>query len=391
MSDALPTITYPPELPVSAAREELARAISREPGRDRRGRDRVGQDDAAAEDLPRARPREDRPHPAAAHRRPQHRRAHRRGARRRARRARRLPGALRRPVAGRDPHQADDRRRAARRAAPRPRPAPLRHDHPRRGARAVAHHRLPARLPQAAAAAPPRPEAHHHVARRSTRESFAAHFAVPTAPPDRRGERAHLPGRDPVPAAGVRAVRRRRGRRRPTTATTSRASPTRSPSSSREPAGRRAGLPVRRERDPGCRGRRARRVRPRDRGGPPLRAAERGRPAPGVRDETHPRHPASRRAGDQRRRDEPHRARHQVRGRCRHRPHLALQHAGEGAAAADRGDQPGEREPALRVARGARATGSRSGCTRRRTSTGRAEFTDPEILRTELWRPSSCR
>ena len=39
----------------------------------------------------------------------------------------------------------------------------LRHDHHRRGARAQPQHRLPARLPQAAAAAPARPEGRHHV------------------------------------------------------------------------------------------------------------------------------------------------------------------------------------------------------------------------------------
>ena len=46
---------------------------------------------------------------------------------------------------------------------PRPRPAGVRHDHHRRGPRAVAEHRLPARLPQAAAAAPARPQGRHHL------------------------------------------------------------------------------------------------------------------------------------------------------------------------------------------------------------------------------------
>jgi ATP-dependent helicase HrpA len=40
---------------------------------------------------------------------------------------------------------------------------PLRHDHHRRGPRALAEHRLPARLPARAAAAPARPQAPHHV------------------------------------------------------------------------------------------------------------------------------------------------------------------------------------------------------------------------------------
>ena len=45
-------------------------------------------------------------------------------------------------------------------------------------------------------------------------ERFAAHFAArrPDARADRRGVRAHLPGRAPLPAAGRGVVRRRRGR-----------------------------------------------------------------------------------------------------------------------------------------------------------------------------------
>jgi hypothetical protein len=58
---AVPLISYPPDLPVSKARDELADAIARAPGRDRRRRDRLGQDHPAAEDLPRARPRRARP------------------------------------------------------------------------------------------------------------------------------------------------------------------------------------------------------------------------------------------------------------------------------------------------------------------------------------------
>ena len=62
-----------------------------------------------------------------------------------------------------EPGQGDDRRHPARRAAARPRPAALRHDHHRRGPRAQPQHRLPARLPQAAAAAPSRPQGGHHL------------------------------------------------------------------------------------------------------------------------------------------------------------------------------------------------------------------------------------
>ena len=77
--------------------------------------------------------------------------------------ARRLPGPLHRPLQQRHAGQGDDRRHPAGRDAARPRPAPLRHDHHRRGARAQPQHRLPARLPQAAAAAPARPQADHHL------------------------------------------------------------------------------------------------------------------------------------------------------------------------------------------------------------------------------------
>ena len=50
----VPEITYPEDLPVSRAPRRHRRGHPRPPGRRRRGRDRVGQDDPAAEDLPRA-------------------------------------------------------------------------------------------------------------------------------------------------------------------------------------------------------------------------------------------------------------------------------------------------------------------------------------------------
>ena len=56
----------------------------------------------------------------------------------------------------------------------------------------------------------------------------------------------------------------------------------------------------------------------------------------------------------------------------------------EDAAPADRGDLAGERQPALRPRRAARATASRSGCTREEDFDKRPEFTEPEILRTNL-------
>ena len=129
-------------------------------------------------------------------------------------------------VARRHPHQADDRRHPARRDPPRPRPEQVRHDHHRRGPRAQPHHRLPARLPQAAAPPPPRPQAHRHERDDRPGELRAALRRRRRHPgPHRRGERAHLPGRDPVPAAGRGAMEATRTTtsRRPSapTATTS--------------------------------------------------------------------------------------------------------------------------------------------------------------------------
>ena len=106
-----------------------------------------------------------------------------------------------------DARAGDDRRHPARRDAARPRPAALRHAHRRRGPRAQPQHRLPARLPPPAAAASARPEGHRHVGDDRHR---------PLRPPLRRdgsrlyrGDRAHVPGRGPLPAV----------RRGPTTAT----------------------------------------------------------------------------------------------------------------------------------------------------------------------------
>ena len=54
---AVPVISYPDELPVSAAAGRHRRGAARRPGRRRRRRDRLGQDDAAAQDRPGAGPR----------------------------------------------------------------------------------------------------------------------------------------------------------------------------------------------------------------------------------------------------------------------------------------------------------------------------------------------
>ena len=59
-------------------------------------------------------------------------------------------------------------------------------------------------------------------------------------------------------------------------------------------------------------------------------------------------------------------------------------HAHQGAAAADRADLAGVGQPAQGPLRAASRTASASGCTPRRTSRPGPEFTDPEILRTNL-------
>ena len=89
------------------------------------------------------------------------------------------------------------------------------------------------------------------------------------------------------------------------------------------------------------------------------------------------------RAGDQRRRDLADRARASVRRRPRHRAHLALQPPAQGAAAADRAGLPGLRQPA-----GGPLRPSSDGiCIRlyaEEDFLARPEFTEPEILRTNL-------
>ena len=77
---------------------------------------------------------------------------------------------------------------------------------------------------------------------------------------------------------------------------------------------------------------------------------------------------APRRARHQRRRDVADRPRHPLRRRHRRRADQPLLGAHEGAAAADRADQPGLRQPAVRAAAAASRRASRSGCTPRRTS-----------------------
>ena len=272
--------------------------------------------------------------------------------------------------------QADDRRHPAGRDPARPAAAPLRHDHHRRGARAQPQHRLPARLPQAAAAHAARTSRSSSPRRRSTRSASPRISA--TARPIVE-VRPHLSGRDPLPAA---APTGRRPTRTAEAAGDQIAGASRDALEeiAREGPRRRAGVPAAasaRSATPPTRCADAPRATPRScrctRGcRPPTRTAC-STPHAGRRD----------RAGDQRRRDLADGAGHPLRGRPRHRAHQALQPAHEGAAAADRGDLAGvgaASEGPLRPRR-------RGICIRLYTEedfAARPEFTDPEILRTNL-------
>ncbi len=167
----------------------------------------------------------------------------------------RLHRALHRSGQRPHPDQADDRRHPARRDAARPPPAALRHPHPRRGARAQPQHRLPARVPARAAAAPPRPQGDRHVGDHRAR---AVRRALRWRA-DRRGVRAHVSGRDPVPPTGSRWCPSdddgRPGRPRPRGRPHRDARPDRGDRrrhwrTGGRTAGRRAGVPVRGARDP---------------------------------------------------------------------------------------------------------------------------------------------
>ena len=127
-----------------------------------------------------------------------------------------------------------------------------------------------------------------------------------------------------------------------------------------------------------------------DRGAPPLRPALLRRPAPGVRAVEGGGAAPPGRARHQRRRDEPDRAGHPLRRRRGHRAHQPVLRAVEGAAPADRGDLAGVGATSARVAPAARATASRSGSTRRRTTSGGPSSPIPRsCARTS--RRSSCR
>ena len=220
-------------------------------------------------------------------------------------------------------------------------------------------------------------------------ERFAAALRRPRgAGADRRGLRAHLPGRGPLPPAR-RAARGRRGGRggRPRP---DRGDRRRGPRAVGRGAGRHPGLPARRAGDPRHRRRAGRAdaatAAARSRS---CRSTPGSRPPSSTGSSPRTRDRAPRRARHQRRRDLADRARHPVRRRHRRRADLPLLRAHQGAAAADRADQPGLGQPALGPLRPRRG-GHRDPALRRGGLRRPPEFTDPEILRTNLaW--SSCR
>ena len=96
-------ITFPPELPVSQRRDDIARAIRENQVVIVAGETGSGKTTQLPKICLELGRESHRAHPAAPDRRPHHRRAHRRGARPGGRRARRLPGALHRPGRRRTP------------------------------------------------------------------------------------------------------------------------------------------------------------------------------------------------------------------------------------------------------------------------------------------------
>ena len=178
-------------------------------------------------------------------------------------------------------------------------------------------------------------------------QRFSAHFV--TDAPDRRGVRADVPRRDPVPPAGRGDLRRRGGRAgrpRPDRGDRRRgqgAGPRRGPATSWSscPASGRSATPR-----TCCR---SSPTRPTDAFDvvPLVRPAVLGRAAQGLRAAQPP--PGG--AGHQRRRDLADRAGHPVRRRRRSRPDLAVLPAHEGAAAPHRAGQPGVGQPAVRALR----------------------------------------
>ena len=279
--------------------------------------------------------------------------------------------------------QADDRRHPAGRADRRPDAPPVRHADHRRGPRAQPQHRLHPGLPDPAAAPPARPQGDHHLGdhrpgavRRALREGHRRRGA------DRRGVRAQLPGRGALPAD--RRPGRPGGRSRPRPARRHRRRRARAAARGRR---RHPGVPARRAGDPGHRrraGQAATCATPRSL---PLfsrlSTAEQHRVFAAA-----PRPPG--RAGHQRRRDLADRARDPLRRRPRHGPDLPLLAPAQGAAAADREDLAGQREPAGRALRPGRRRHLHPALQPRTTSTP-ARSSPSRRSCAPTWPRSSCR
>ncbi len=389
------TVSYPAELPVSPAPRRDRRGDPRPPGRRRRRRDRVRQDHPAAEDLPRARGRGGRA--AIGHTQPRRIAARSVAERIAAELGTELggPGA---PVG----YQVRFTDRTTRDTRVKVMTdgillAELQRDRQLRRYDTIiideAHERslnidfllgyLKRLLPRRRDLKLVITSATIDVERfaRALRRARAARAG-------RRGLGAHLPRRGPLPPAAGAA---RRGRQRPGRGRRAGAArpdrgrrrggraswPPRAPATcwSSCPASGRSATPPRRSARPWTRRGTGRSCR-----------CTRGCPRPSSTGCSRRQglHRAARRAGHQRRRDLADRARDPLRRRHRPGPHLALLRAHQGAAAADRADQPGLGRPALRAVAAASRPASRCGCTPRRTSRAARAFTDPEILRTNL-------
>ncbi len=221
----------------------------------------------------------------------------------------------------------------------------IRHPHHRRGPRARSQHRLSARLSARPPAATPGSQGHRHL---------GDHRPAALCPPFRgcrgpagahhRDLRPHLSGRGALSAA--RGGERRRARRRHAAGDLGCGE---RPGADRQR--RRAGLSLRRARDPRDRRDPAQASSALDRDPAALRppgSAGAGAHLPVARH-------AAGGAGDQCRRDLAHGARHPLRDRPRLRAHQPLQSSHQGPAAAGRAHLPGQRQPAqgpLRAGRG---------------------------------------
>ena len=251
-------------------------------------------------------------------------------------------------------------------------------DH-RRGARAQPQHRLPAGLPQGPAAAAPRPQAGHHL---------GDHRPGPVLPALRRrsghrGLRAHL---SRSRCATAPTARRHPSRRTATTAT--RCRPCSTPSTSSGPRASGDILVF-------CSGEREirdtadalrRKELPHTEVLPlyaRLSSAEQHRVFASA-------HRPAGGAGHQRRRDLADRPRHPLRRRPRHRADLPLQPPAQGAAAADRADQPGQRAAAGRPLRPGRRRRLHP-AVRRGGLRGAGPSSPTRRSCAPTWRRSSCR